>query len=191
MKILKLHLGGDKMRDMKYDKTVLLVAILALLVIPIGVYASHEQVETPIAEEEEPCKFTANIDKTPRRFTERIQVFGFVHPNCETYELYDSYKVHVKVVDMEGNLVKDDWKPQARQAEKVNPSLYEFDAIIQEVGIRLAWDSMNKMNHTVYPGMFYTTIPQLNSVHFNEYEVYAVEVSYGDMTISNAFIIVN
>ena len=176
---------------MKYEKAVLSITILALLVIPIGIYASHVQVETPITEEEEQCKFTANIDRTVRTFTERIQVFGFVHPNCETYELYDSYKVHVKVVDMEGNLVKDYWKPQARQPEKVNPLLYEFDALIQGVGTRLAWDSMNEKNHVINPGMFYTTIPQLNSVHFNAYELYTVEVSYGDMKISNNFIIID
>ena len=173
---------------MKYGTIVLTVALLVL--IPGIVYASHEPEPVPI--EEQPCEFTSYIDRSVRTFTEKIQVWGYVHPNCDTPELWNSYKVNIKVVTADGEVVKDDWIPKARASveEEDRPSLYEFDAIIQEVGLRLAKDSMTGKNHKVYPGMYYVEIPQLNSVHFDLMRVYYVETSYGNMTVSHDFIIV-
>jgi len=182
------HILEVKNRKMKYRTIVLTVALLVL--IPGIVYASHEPEPVPI--EEQPCVFTSYIDRSVRTFTERIQVWGYVHPNCDSYELWDSYKVHIKVVNMEGEVVEDDWIPKARDSvdEEDRPTLYEFDAIIQEVGLRLAKDSMNETNHKVYPNMYYVEIPQLNSIHFELMRVYAVEASYGNMTVSHNFVII-
>lgn len=174
---------------MKYETTVLLIAIVALLV-PGVAYANSLEPEIPL--EEQPCKFTAYIDKSFRKFTERIQVFGFVHPNCSTHDVWNSYKVHIKVVDMEGNVVQDNWKSKARDNIDKNerPSLYEFDAVIQETGVRLAQDENTARHYKVYPNQYYTSIPQLNSVHFEKMVVYAVEVSYGSKTVTKNFVII-
>ena len=91
---------------MKYKTIVVLIAIVAI-VGPGIAYANHLEPKIPL--EEQPCKFTAHIDKTIRKFTDRIQVFGFVHPNCTTHDVWDSYKVNIKVVDMKGNVVDDNW----------------------------------------------------------------------------------
>lgn len=174
---------------MKYAKTVLTVALLAFLV-PSVVYASHETAPVPI--EEQPCEFKSYIDRTVRTFTERIQIWGYVHPNCETYEQWESYQVHIKIVNMNGDVVEDDWIPKSRNNtdKDKRPKLYEFNANIQEVGVRLAKDSMNDVDHHIYPGMYYVESPLLNSVHFESYQVYAVEASYGNMTVSHNFVII-
>ena len=174
---------------MKYKTIVLSVALLALLV-PSAVSAYQEQV--PL--EEQPCKFTSHIDRTIRQYGERVQIFGYVHPNCETHDLWNEYKVDVRIVNtVTGELVQDEWKPKARLNvdEQQKPHLYEWSAIIQEVGVRLADDKQNGINHKVWPNHYYTeTSLQLNSVHFEPFVVYSVEVTYGEMTVSNNFIIV-
>ena len=155
----------------------------------VGKILSDAEEQTVI---ENDCKFTANIDKSVRQMGEDIQVFGFVHPDCDTHDLWDSYKVRVKVVDMNGKLVQDDWIPEARLLvdESDRPSLYEFDAIIQEVGVRLQEDRNTGKNYHVYPNNYYVSIPQLNSIHFELGVVYQVQVSYGDMVVSHNFIII-
>lgn len=175
---------------MKYKTIVLSVAFLALL-IPSIAYA-YEEKEVPL--EEQPCKFTSYIDRTIRQYNERVQIFGFVHPNCETHDLWNEYKVDVKIVNtVTGELVQDEWKPEARLhiADEKKPHLYEWNTIIQEVGVRLADDKQNGINHKVWPNHYYTELPlQLNSVHFESYVVYSAVVTYGNLTVSNNFIIV-
>jgi len=173
---------------MKYKTSVLTVFLLAL--IPALAYAEQEVI--PI--EEQPCKFTSYIDRTVRQYSERVQIFGFVHPNCETHDLWNEYKVNVKIVNaVTGELVEDGWKPEAclNVDEKQKPRLYEWNTIIQEVGVRLADDKQNGKNHKIFPNHYYTELPmQLNKVHFEPFVVYSVVATYGDMTVSNNFIIV-
>jgi len=171
---------------MKY-KIVLSVAFL--LLIPSMIYA-EEQV--PL--EEQPCIFTSYIDRTIRQYGERVQIFGFVHPNCETHYLWDEYKVNVKIVNtVTGKLVQDEWKSKARLHIEDNekPHLYKWSTIIQEVGVRLASDKQNDINHKIFPNHYYTELPiQLTSVHFEPFVVYSVIVTYGKLTVSNNFLIV-
>lgn len=181
---------------MKYEQIVLTVALVVTVMVSITglvavTTANAQHLEPKIPLEEQPCKFTAHIDKTIRKFTERIQVFGFVHPNCETQNLWESYRVNVKIVDMDGNVIEDNWLSKARlKVEKEQrPSLYEFDAIIQETGVRLQQDENTGRHYKVYPYQYYTSVPQLNSVHFDAMVVYSVQVTYGNMTVSNNFLI--
>ena len=166
--------------------------MIALLVfVPVVAFASYEE---PIPIEDQPCVFTAEIDRNIRQWSERIQVFGYVHPNCETYELKDSTHVKIQIVDDKGNLVEDYWIPKAheRVRDEDKPKLYEVSAIIQTNGVRLQEDSMSNRNHKIFPGMYYVLMPSLNEVHFEPYTWYNVTATYGNMTISNnSFIIVD
>ena len=117
-----------------------------------------------------------------------------MHPNCVTYDLWNEYKVDVKIVNAAtGELVKDEWKskPHVNVDEDQKPHLYKWDTIIQEVGIRSAGDKQNGVTHKIFPNHYYTELPiQLNKIHFEPYVVYNVEVTYGKMTVSNNFIII-
>jgi len=157
--------------------------MIAITVIPV--MASHETVEKPVDE----CRFYTYIEKSIRQWSERPQIFGFVSDECREFATsYDSHKVHVKVIDQSGNLVADNWIPKARaQDPDVKPQLYEFDGMIQEIGVRL--DNQYGEDFKVYPNWYNVYIPLLNTIDFRSYEAYTVQVTYGNMTNEVLFLI--
>ena len=92
---------------------------------------------------------------------------------------------------IDGVTVVDEWIPKGRASveEQYRPSLYEQNAIIQEVGVRLVEDKQNDKNHKIQPNWYYTSMPPLNTIHFESMVPYQVYATYGNMTVITGFII--
>jgi len=152
--------------------TLLLVPLFALLFIPA--FAQETQ-------EENDCIFTSYLEKSWVFFQERPWVTGSVI-NCDDgiqYHLKDT--VYVRILDINGDLVDDNWIPKARHnvAEDGKPQKYVFnDSVYRGGGIGGNADVSQVEVIHIRENQYFFYMPQIHSIDFEHRGIYQIELTY-------------
>lgn len=159
---------------MKYVANKLLIAAL-LLLIPISLaYASSEE------EVIEECEFTADIEKSWVFFTERPWVTGYVY-NCDSNEYHEKDTVFVRILDINGDLVEDGWKPQKNTGKQLPlVTKYVFNQDVYRGGFRGNANVEGIDVVHIRTNQYFFYMPQIHSIDFDHKGVYQIELTYGD-----------
>jgi len=160
----------------KYVVSIFLV--LVILLIPSMVYASHES--HPNLEEDESCIFTAYIEKSWISFPDDPWVSGFVY-NCDSNEYHEKDRVFVRVLDINGDLVEDNWLPKNPTNKDEIVSQYVFTEHVYRKGSFTGNANVESVEVIhIKPNQYFFYMPQINSVDFEHRGIYQIELTYGD-----------
>jgi len=150
---------------------------MLVLLIPSMVYASHESESN--LEEDESCIFTAYIEKSWVKFQERPWVTGWVY-NCDEgipYHLKDT--VYVRILDINGDLIEDDWKDNKNSIKSKNhPTKYIFNDQVYRGGARGASDNTEAETIYIKENQYFFYMPQIHSIDFEHRGLYQIELTY-------------
>ena len=163
---------------MKQRNGMIFLIVSIILLIPSMVYASHET--EPNLEEDESCIFTGYIQKSWIKFTESPWVTGWVI-NCDEgiqYQLKDT--VYVRILDINGDLVEDDWKARKDTAktESSNPTKYIFNDQVYRGGAQGNADVSEAETIYISENQYFFYIPQINEIDFEHRGIYQIELTY-------------
>lgn len=160
----------------KYAVVIFILSII--LLIPSMVDVSHESESNP--EEGESCIFTAYIQKSWVKFQERPWVTGWVY-NCDDgieYQLKDT--VYVRVLDINGNIIEDDWKAgkNTARSEHSNPTKYIFNDQVYRGGAQGNADTTETETIHISKNQYFFYMPQIHSIDFEHRGIYQIELTY-------------
>jgi len=162
----------------QYEITIILAAIMILL-IPGVVYASHEP--EPV-EESQDCMFTAYLEKSWIKFQERPWVTGWVY-NCDEgiqYQLKDT--VYVRILDINGDIIEDDWKARKDTAktQNNNPTKYIFNDNVYRGGSHGGTENTEDKVIYLRENQYFFYMPQIHSIDFEHRGIYQIELTYNN-----------
>ncbi|MCZ6583061.1 MAG: hypothetical protein O6761_07830 [Thaumarchaeota archaeon] len=170
---------------MKYEAIMLSIALTLVLSSATLAYASHEGStwtwnEGYGPEQTKECEFTAYIEKSWVFFTERPWVTGFVS-DCDSNEYHEKDRVFVRVLDINGDLVEDNWLPKNPTNKVEIVSQYVFTEHVYRAGSFTGNANVEKVEVVhIKPNQYFFYMPQINSVDFEHRGVYQIELTYGD-----------
>lgn len=154
---------------------ITILSLALLMLIPGVVYASHESI--PI--EEQGCIFSADIEKSWVFFQERPWVSGDVY-NCDEsiqYQLKDT--VYVRILDINGDLVDDDWKDNRNTVnEDDTPTKYIFNDQVYRGGAQGNADTTETETIYIKENQYFFYMPQIHSLDFEHRGFYQIELTY-------------
>lgn len=170
---------------MKYEAIVLLTALTLVLSSTIPAYAGHEGStwtwnEGYGPEQIKECVFTADIEKSWVFFTERPWVTGWI-TDCDSNKYWEKDRVFVRILDINGALVEDTWKPSDPTNKVEIVSQYIFTEHVYRAGSFTGNANVEKVEVVhIEPNQYFFYMPQINSIDFEHRGVYQIELTYGE-----------
>lgn len=170
---------------MKNEAIMLLIALTLVLGSTTFVYASHEGFtftynEGYGPEQTKECQFTANIEKSWVFFSERPWVTGWI-TDCDSNIYWEKDRVFVRILDINGDLVEDTWKPNNPTNKVEIVSWYAFTEHVYRVGSFTGNANVEKVELVhIKPNQYFFYIPQINSIDFEHRGIYQIELTYGE-----------
>ncbi len=154
-------------------KLLFILPLLVLLFIPV--FADDEVIQ------QDGCIFTSWIEKSWVLFQERPWVSGFVY-NCDDgIDYYLKDFVHVRILDIDGNLVDDNYYYNKMIRKTITPEKYVFSDLVYREGSFTGNVNVEKVE-VVYikPNQYFFYMPQIHSIDFEHRGIYQIELSYGN-----------
>ena len=133
----------------------------------------------------EECVFTSSITKSWVMFGERAGLQGFVI-NCDSnIDYWKQDTVYIRILDNEGNLVTDksggfnsDTKPS--KTDQLTPEKYVYNDQVYRGGSQGNADVSEGETVTIHKNMYFSYMPQINSLDFEHRGLYWAEITYND-----------
>lgn len=152
--------------------SVLLGIIIIFGISVIGVNQSF-------AEKNE-CVFTANIEKSWVIFLERPWVTGTVYNCDESIEYQKKDTVYIRILDINGIVIDDGWKPKARDNPIETPNKYIFNDQVYRGGSQGNADVTGDKVIYIRENQYFFYMPQIHSLDFEHRGIYQIELTYNN-----------
>lgn len=155
-------------------KLILFYLILSISILFVGIN------ETGYAEEQQDeCIFTSYLEKSWIQFQERPWVTGSVINCDEGIENHKRDSVYIRILDINGDVVDDGWKPEARANPVETPNKYIFNDQVYRGGSQGNADVTNEKVIYIRDNQYFLYLPQIHSIDFEHRGVYQIELTYG------------
>ena len=157
-------------------KIIFLIGWIIVLVSVILIIISFN----PIQAQE--CVFTSMLEKSWVMFGERPAVMGFVINCDDNIEYQKKDTVYIRILDVDGNVVDDNWKASKDTArtKNDNPTQYIFNDQVYRGGSQGNADISQAKTVHIQKNMYFEYLPQINSIDFEHRGFYWIEVTYNN-----------
>ena len=152
-----------------------IIAVFGIVTILISFNQSFAE------EEEQKCIFTAHIEKSWVFFPDRPWVTGSVI-NCDSNEYHEKDRVFVRILNINGDLVEDNWLPDHTTTRSIDPEKYIFTDHVYRKGSYTGNYELGLHGGTISirPNQYFFYLPQIHSIDFDHRGIYQIELTYGN-----------
>ena len=165
---------------MKKNYYYIIMSIVCISIVLLGVTMIHNSDENYYFANAEECIFTAYIEKSWVTFRERPWVIGTVYNCDESIEYQKKDTLYIRILDINGDVIDDGWKPEARANPVETPNKYIFNDQVYRGGSQGNADVTGDKVIYIRENQYFFYMPQIHSLDFEHRGIYQIELTYNN-----------